>query len=287
MKPAYDGPILDNHFHIQPHGRFLDAVRSFQAEGGTHVTHIPIPGRETKTTVPAWREFFEAHLRLSDRIEAETQVRVVRAVGPYPIELVHHFEKAGLEAARDGLRAGYEAAFQLLREGRAHALGEVGRAHFPVPEPVQRLLTDLLEEALAVAGEIGVAVILHTEHATAATFAEFAEIANRARFPLERLVKHYAPPAVRPEENHGLVPSIIASRSNITEAAAKGSRFLMETDYIDEPTRPDVVLPPTAVPKRSKALLEQGVSPDLLFRVHRDLPASVYRVAIEPGGKVS
>lgn len=283
---SYDGPILDNHFHIQPHGMFLDAVRLFHREGGTHVTHIPIPGRTRKSSVAEWRGFFEEHLRLSDRIEAETPVRVVRAVGPYPIEFVHHAEQAGIEAARDALRNGYEAAFQLLREGKAHALGEVGRAHFPVPEPIQRCLTDTLEEALAVAAEVRCAVILHTEHATVATFAEFADLANRARFPLDRLVKHYAPPAVRPEENHGLVPSIIASRSAIMEAAAKGSRFLMETDYIDEPSRPNVVLPPYSVPRRSKALLQQGANVDLLRQVHQELPQAVFGVRIEPGKPV-
>lgn len=287
MRPPYDGPILDNHFHVQRHGMFLDAPRVFHREGGTHITHIPIPGRSLKTTVAQWREFFEEHLRISDAIERETPVRVIRAVGPYPVELVHHAETAGLEVATDALRNGYEAAFQLLREGRAHVLGEVGRAHFPVPEPVQRTLTDLLEEALGVAAEAGCAVILHTEHATAETFAEFAEIANRARFPLDRLVKHYAPPAVRPEENHGLVPSIIASRSGIAEAVAKGDRFLMETDFIDEPSRPNAVLPPYSVPRRTKALLEQGVPAETLFRVHRDLPRAVLGVSLEPGRPVS
>lgn len=286
MKPTYTGPILDNHFHIQPHGMFLDAVRAFHREGGTHVTHIPIPGKTPKTTVAEWRAFFEDHLRLSDRIEAETPVRVIRAVGPYPVEFVHHAELHGIEAAQDALRNGYEAAFELLREGKAHALGEIGRAHFPVPEPVQRALTGLLEEALAIAAEVPCAAILHTEHATPATFAEFADLANRARFPLDRLVKHYAPPAIGPEENHGLVPSIIASRSAIAEAAAKGSRFLMETDFIDEPTRPNAVLPPYTVPRRSKALLEQGASPDLLHRVHQDLPQAVFKVRIEPGRPV-
>lgn len=283
---TYTGPILDNHFHVQEHGLFLEAVRVFHRHGGTHITHIPIPGRTPKRGKAEWRAFFESHLQISDRIEKETPVRVVRAVGPYPVEFVETAKAWGLEEARDAFRRGYEAAFELLREGRAVVLGEVGRAHFPVPEPIQGALNELLEEALSVAAEARVPAILHTEHATNRVFAELSDMANRARFPLERLVKHYAPPAVLPEENHGLFPSIIASRSGIQEALSKGSRFLMETDFIDDPTRPNVVLPPDAVPKRTRALSQQGVPDETLVRIHQEQPQRLYDVVLDPGRPV-
>lgn len=283
---TYAGPILDNHFHVQEHGLFLEAVRLFHRHGGTHITHIPIPGRTPKRGKADWRAFFEAHLRVSDRIEQETPVRVVRAVGPYPVEFVETAKAWGVEEARDAFRRGYEAAFDLLREGRAVVLGEVGRAHFEVPPEIQGALNEMLEEALSVAAEDRVPAILHTEHATPQVFAELSDMANRARFPLERLVKHYAPPAVLPEENHGLFPSIIASRSSIQEALSKGSRFMMETDFIDEPTRPNVVLPPYAVPKRTRALAEQGVPEETLLRIHQGQPQGLYEVVLEPGRPV-
>lgn len=281
-----DAPILDNHFHIQAHGMFLEAVHAFHRAGGTHITHIPIPGREPKKTKQAWREFFEAHLAVSDRIEKETPVRVIRAVGPYPIEFVETAKLWGVDAAKEAFLHGYAASFELLREGKAHVLGEIGRAHFPVPEEIQRTLNDMLQEGLGLAGEAHVPAILHTEHATPEVFRDLGEIANQARFPVDRLVKHYSPPAIMPGENHGLMPSIIASKSNVSEAIAKGSRFLMETDFIDEPTRPNVVLPPHSVPKRTKALREQGVPEESLLRIHRDIPEKLFEVTIEPGRPV-
>lgn len=283
---APPGPVLDNHFHVQPHGLFLEAVRAFHAAGGTHITHIPIPGREPKRTKADWRAFFEGHLAVSDRIERETPVRVIRAVGPYPVEFVESAKAGDVERAAEAFRAGYEAAVELLREGRAHVLGEVGRAHFPVPEEVQRRLNEMLEEGLALAAEAHVAAILHTEHATPEVFAELSDLANRARFPLDRLVKHYSPPFIGPKENHGLVPSLIASRSNVQAALAQGSRFMLETDFIDEPTRPNVVLPPDAVPRRTKAMRQQGVPEDVLLRIHQHLPQHVYGVTVEPGRPV-
>ncbi len=274
----YRGIILDNHFHVQRTGRFLEAAKAFHAAGGTHITLIPIPGAADKTTRPAWRAFFEDHLATADLLERETHVRVLRAIGPYPIEFVRMTEHLGIEAARDAFRAGYDAAHELLAERRAVAMGEVGRPHFDVPPEIMAASNELLEYGLARAREADAAAILHTEHATPAVFADLARIAEKARFPLARLVKHYAPPAIRPEENHGLWPSLIASRSNVAAAIAKGPRFLLETDYIDDLTRPDVVLPPTAVPKRTKALSQQGVPDADLDEIHRANPEAIYRV---------
>jgi TatD-related deoxyribonuclease len=285
---TYAGPILDNHFHVQPaKGRGLDAVRDFLAAGGTHVTLIPIPGEADKTTKSEWRAFFEAHLQLCDLLERETTVKVIRALGPYPIEFVRMAKTDGIGKASEAFRAGYDAAYDLLVEGNAVVMGEVGRPHFEVPTDVWDESNRLLEYGLGRAREAQAPVILHTEHAPPPVFADLARIAKLANFPLERLVKHYSPPAVKPEENHGLFPSIIASKSNIAEAIAKGDRFMMETDYIDDLSRPNVVLPPHSVPKRTKALAQQGVTHDSLLRIHQEHPERIFRVRVRLDGPVA
>lgn len=276
----YAGPILDNHFHVQETGRFLDAARAFHAAGGTHVTLIPIPGETRKRTRAEWRDFFERHLRIADRVARETPVRVLPAIGPYPVEFAYHAQAEGVAAAVEAFRAGYDAAHDLLAERRAVAMGEIGRPHFEVSPEIWAAANDLLQYGLERCREADAAAILHTEHATTEVFADLARIANAARFPLERLVKHYAPPLVLPEENHGLWPSIIASKSQVQAAIAKGDRFLMETDYIDDRSRPDVVLPPHAVPKRTKALSQQGVPEATLARIHQENPQKIYRVDV-------
>lgn len=278
----YRGVILDNHFHVQRTGHFLDAVRTFHAAGGTHVTLIPIPGEQDKTTHAAWRTFFEDHLAVADLVERETPVRVLRAIGPYPIEFVRMANRLGIEEAKAAFRAGYDAAHDLLADHRALVLGEVGRPHFEVAPEIVAASNELLEYGLGRARDAHAPAILHTEHATPAVFEDLARIAQRAHFPLDRLVKHYAPPAVLPHENHGLWPSIIASRSNVAAAIAKGPRFLLETDYIDDLSRPDVVLPANAVPKRTKALSQQGVPDEVLETIHRGNPRRIFGLDLVP-----
>ena len=40
---TYDGPILDNHFHLNRNGRYLDAARDFQRAGGTDIVLVHCP----------------------------------------------------------------------------------------------------------------------------------------------------------------------------------------------------------------------------------------------------
>lgn len=281
MNPTWDGPILDNHFHVRHEGRFLEAIKAFADAGGTHVTLIPIPGDQAKRTKADWRVFFERHLDDVETIRRETSVGVLPAVGPYPVELHRMADSSSLDEAVGAFRPGYDAAHDLVVEGKAVAIGEVGRLHFDVPPEVQEAATQLLLYGMGRAKDAGCPIILHTEHATPDVMQELARLADRAGLARDRVVKHYAGPLVRDDECHGLVPSVIASKSNIAEAIGKGDRFLMETDYIDDPDRPDVVLPPHQVPKRTKALVAQGAADESLWRIHKEIPERLYGVTID------
>ncbi len=287
MNPTWKGPVLDNHFHVRRDGRFVDAVQAFADAGGTHVTLIPVPGTEPKRTKTDWRDFFERHLEDVETIRRQTSVAVLPAVGPYPVELHRMAEASSLDEAVDAFRPGYDAAHDLVVEGRALAIGEVGRLHFEVPADVQEACTELLVYGMERAKDAGCPVILHTEHATPDVMHELAKLADRAGLDRDRVVKHYAGPLVRDDECHGLVPSVIASKSNVAEAIEKGDRFLMETDYIDDLDRPDVVLPPHQVPKRTKALIAQGVDDESLWRIHKEIPERLYGVTLERDGAPS
>jgi TatD-related deoxyribonuclease len=100
-----------------------------------------------------------------------------------------------------------------------------------------------------------------------------------------KVVKHYSPPLVREEENRGLMASVLCSRSNMHEAFSKGSRFFLETDFMDEPTRPDAVLPINTVPKRIRGMAQSDmVTPELIesiWKVNRDNPKKVYGIDLE------
>ena len=254
-------PVHDNHFHCRPGGwKGLAAAQEFKAEGGTSIAHVRLP------SYPATAEGFERscldHVAFSQRIRDEVGLEVWTAIGPYPLEPMRIAEAQGWDAAVAFGRECYDIAARLCRDGLAHCLGEVGRAHFAVAAEVQDRLNGLLRHGMRLAKDAGVPIMLHTEHTEPSTMAEFAAMADEAGLRRDRVIKHYCGPLTGAGEHHGLVPSVIAGRSNIRDALRKAreagepGRFLLETDYIDEPTRPNVVMPCDTVPKRVLGLLQ-------------------------------
>lgn len=254
-------PVHDNHFHCKPDGwKGLGAVREFMAAGGTSIAHVRLPSYPS--TVAEFQQSCLDHIVFGERIRKETGCTVYTVLGPYPLEPMRVAEARGWPEALDFGRACFDAAAQLCAEGKAVCLGEIGRAHFEVAPEVQKHNNELLAYGMGRAKDAGVPVMLHTEHAEPATMAEFAGMADKAGLPRDRVIKHYCGPLTGAGEHHGLIPSVIAGRSNIrpaiekARAAGEAGRFMLETDYVDEPTRPNVVMPCDTVPKRVRGLLQ-------------------------------
>lgn len=272
-------PIHDNHFHCRPDGwKGLGAVREFMAAGGTSIAHVRLPSYPS--TVEEFERSCRDHVAFGRRIREETGCTVYTVLGPYPLEPMRIAAAQGWDAALAFGRACFDVAARICAAGEAVCMGEIGRAHFEVPTDVQERNNELLQYGMEKAAAADVPVMLHTEHTTPETMAEFARMADQAGLPRDRVVKHYCGPLVTPEETSGLVPSIICGRSNLRAALAKagtGAPFMLETDYIDEPTRPDVVMPCDTVPKRTRGLLQNGeLSERQAWEMHDAIPRRLY-----------
>lgn len=275
-------PIFDNHIHLRPEFQGVEAAKAFERAGGTAMllTHTPyddIPISHGEDYENAYRKT----LAMADAVRRATSLQVFVALGPYPVEFLHLKEVLGLDAAVDAMRRGVDLASRHIVQGRAVAFGEIGRPHFPVGPEVVAACNDVLAYAMESAKRLGCAVVLHTEDPTPETFAEFAGIAARVGLDRDRVVKHHSTPYTRPEETHGLVPSILAKEDLVVEALKGGPRFLLETDYIDDPQRPGAVLGPATVPKKTKAWLAKGLlTEDQACVIHQELPERTYRVQL-------
>jgi len=274
-------PIFDNHVHLSPEGRNVEAVREFVSAGGTHFNLTYLPWGQPRTT-EEFAASYQRTLALAERVRRETPAQVFCVVGPYPVHLVELAERLPLSQALGAMEAGLEEAIRLYETQEVVAIGEVGRPHFPVSPELWEAANRFLEQTMARAKDVGAPLVLHTESATPATFAELAAMADRVGFPRERLVKHYSPPLTLPEESSGLIPSILASRPAIEEALRKGGPFLMETDFLDDPRRPGAVMALTTIPKRTRALLASGKMTEAkASEIHEVLPERLYGIQIE------
>jgi TatD-related deoxyribonuclease len=274
---------LDNHIHLQPQGRNVEAVKEYQKAGGTHLilSHMPYD----QVQVHSVEDFilsYDITIGLAERCNRETSIKVFCTVGPYPVLLLPLAEEHGLSMAKEIMMGAMDAAASLVREGKAVAIGEVGRPHFPVSEEVMTASNEILSHGMKLCKEAGCAIVIHSESATPETLADLARMADIVGLDRGKVVKHFCAPLVTVEENHGVMPSVLASKSAFAEALSKGHRFLLETDFMDDPTRPGAVLGISTVPKRVKTLLtgEPGLQ-EIAWKISKDNPELVYGIEIE------
>ena len=275
--------ILDNHMHLQPQGGLVESMKQFQKAGGTHaiLSNLPYKNIKIKTGQDFMKQY-EITLDIAEKCRAGTDVQVYVMIGPYPGHMPWLWDELGPEKTVETMMEGMELAARLVEEGKALGIGEIGRPHFPVSDTIWQRSNEVIKHAFKLAKEVNCAVQLHTESAGPEVWEELAGYADEVGISKEKVVKHYSGPAILDEENFGLFPSVLASKKNITAAAEKGSRFMMETDFLDDPRRPGAVMAPATVPKRTKAFLESGIfDEELVSKVHKDWPQKVYDIDIE------
>jgi TatD-related deoxyribonuclease len=104
---------------------------------------------------------------------------------------------------------------------------------------------------------------------------------KKAGLKADKIVKHFSPPLIFEDENYGLMPSVIASEKNILKAIKKGTRFMLETDYIDDLKRPGAVLGPKTIPTKMLSFLEKGIiSEDQIYKIHKENPEKTYDICL-------
>ena len=275
----WTGPILDDHFHLNRNGRFLDAARDFLRVGGTDLVLVHCPDFASP---PVTRQgHFDSY---ADTVAMAEEVRSlglgVRVIlGPHPAAFAHQFESLG-DRAEENYWDSIETALQFVHEGNAHGIGEVGRPHWKVSDEIWSRSNALLLETMELAAKEGIPLQLHVEGESDETYGDLAEMADKAGLARERLVRHYAPPKVNAEYTHGITPSVLAGSGSIDELMStfesSSHGFMLETDYMDDPKRPGAVLGPKTVPKRTRQLLEAGLDEEILYRCHKDLPDHIY-----------
>ena len=127
------------------------------------------------------------------------------------------------------------------------------------------------------ARELDVPVIIHCENDTNTNYS-LSKLAKDNGLAPEMVIKHSSPPLVMDDENFGVMPSIPASKTYIKDALSTGiDRFMIETDYIDDPGKPTAIMACSTVPKKVKWMLASGIATEEnIQRICADLPARYY-----------
>ena len=267
-------PVTDDHIHIDPrNGRGIAAVKDFLRAGGTHMFLVSKPASSfmiAPSDGSDYRPVFEETLRVADLV-AETGIVVFPVLGVHPAEISQISQRLGLDKAETVMKEGLEIAARYVGEGKAVAL-KSGRPHYEVPAEVWAASNGILSHALSLARDCGCALQIHAESGPCA---DVVAMAKTAGMRPERVVKHYATP------DTPLSPSFIAKHEAIPALCREGRAFTMESDYMDENSRPGAVIGPKSVPRVTKHLLESGaITPEDCHRIHVIAVERAYGVTI-------
>ena len=274
--------IFDNHLHLRRDGRFIDAVKDFKKAGGTHFVLCQYPLTELLLKEKSYKPCYMKTLKMADEIRGEIDIGVFVTCGPYPVDYLKLKDYIGREKAIEIMMKGIDEAAKLCEEKKCIGIGEIGRPHFPVDQDIIHSSNKILQYGMEKAAELNVPVVVHTESTSPKQCRELVEMGKKAGLPADKIVKHFAPALIKKEENFGLMPSVLASKKNTVEALKKGSRFLMETDYIDDPRRPGAVLGPKTIPKLTKNLLnEELISEEKIYEIHVKNPQKTYDIELK------
>ncbi len=271
--------IFDNHLHLRRDGRYLEAVKEFKKFGGTHFVLCQLPMTNLVIQNKSYLTCYKETLKMADEIRSNIDIGVFVTVGPYPVDYLRLDDKFGRVEALSIMKKGIDEAAKLCEEKKCIGIGEIGRPHFNVDKRIIDESNKIILYGMQRAKDVNAPVIIHSESTTPKHCKELVEIGKKVGLPANKIVKHYSPPLILENENFGIMPSVLASKKNIIESVKKGTRFLMETDYIDDPRRPGAVLSPKTVPKKTLDLIDNGIlSEDQAYIIHKQNPENTYNI---------
>ncbi len=267
-------PVTDDHIHIdRENGRGTEAAKDFFRAGGTHMFLVTKPSWSHHihpVTGEEFREVYEITLKTAAAIR-ETGVVVFPIFGVHPAEIGRLTDRMSLSEAVTVMKRGLDIAAEYVGDQTAFAL-KSGRPHYPVEPDVWDASNRILQHALSLAHDHDCALQIHAETGPCS---DVADMANRAGISPKRVVKHFGMP------DTPLLPSLLARHEGIPSSAQSHLEFTMESDYMDDNSRPGAVIGPKSVPRYTRKYLEEGVlSVDDVWKIHAETPAKVYGVEI-------
>lgn len=259
--------ITDNHMHLDKKGLYLEAVKQFKKAGGERIILVQKPS--FPRTLEGFISCFEEIITMCEHVRQIVECYPV--IGVHPAEFDRLLNQGKKEVCYNVL----DVIESYVQEKRVVAMGEFGRPHYPVSQKTAAEAHNYMVEALKRARDLDCAIQLHTESLDDTGIAALDSLVEK--MGCRKVVKHFSSPHLVPYT--AMMPSVLATESNITKAILSKKRFLMETDYIDDPKRPGAVLGPKTVPKTTRKLLEKGIlTEQLAARIHEDEVAVLYNL---------
>ena len=285
----WEGPIIDQHMHLDRNNRYLDAVSEFINSGGTAINLVHKPNfSNLPLTISDYQSAYDDTIEMAREIREKFGIKVSVILGPHPVSWEKQIHTIGLQESTSLHLKAVKLAINYISTGKAVCLGEVGRPHYPVSLEIWTAANNLLLEIMKLAAEAKISIQLHVEDDGENTYSDLAKLCDKASLPRYLAIRHYAPANISTDFTHGLSVTVSVGKDSISKIVESlpdcNSYWGMETDFLDDKNRPGAVLGPKTIPKRTNQLIEKlkeaGYSEDKIYEIveniHSNWPKILY-----------
>jgi len=277
----------DAHLHTNPVSGLgaQKIAREFSKRGGWFMAIVSLPPYHYGLSPT-----FEGRLKSFELLLAECKaalnegIRVSCLAGFHPAEVERLVKKGGMDLRRAvelGQRV-IDHIAKLIDQGLINGVGEVGRPHYKT-EPEYVVAAQLIMDyALEVARERGAVVHLHLEEGGFVTVLDISRRISRLKLDPRKVVLHHSRPrnlvhAIEMKLTAS-VPGIQPIQKYVVDRKIP-PRFVFESDYLDDPSRPGSVIYPWRMAEIEDEMLRSGLySEEYLWRINVDNIVSIYGV---------
>ncbi len=283
-------PVADGHTHTNP-VRGMGAAKimeRFKRSGGWFAAIVALSPWAYGIEFSGFESYVEAYDILLRECKAayDAGIQVACLAGFHPADvdrLVDKYRMKLMDVYELGLKV-IDYASQLCVEGVLDGIGEVGRQHYKTYPTRAVVAQMLLEYALEKARDHGCILHLHLEQEGETTIrlvdipAERLGLSSEAK---RRIVFHHSKPsqAVR-AYNAGYIATIPGTQHLLPRVLGKIEPvFILESDHIDDPSRPGAVVYPWVMAETVQKLAEKHVvSEEYLYKINVDNVEKLYGV---------
>ena len=213
----WEGPIVDQHMHLDKNNRFLSAAEEFSNAGGTGIflVHKPSFSSSLPRNISDYRNAYQGTLDMASKVREKIGLDVQVVLGPHPVTWDIQANTMGVEKSTELHISAVGLALEFIEDGDAICLGEVGRPHYQISQDRWEKANDMLLEIMRMASSSNSPVQLHVEDNGYQTCLDMASICDKAGFPRNRAVRHFASSDISQKNTSGLPVTVSMGKGSI------------------------------------------------------------------------
>lgn len=255
----------DAHLHVNPlRGLGAEKVaRKFKSKGGWFISIVSLPPHHygfTDVNVESYKKTLDLIAREAVKAGAHG-LEVAKFIGFHPAE-VDNYYKLGVRA--DKLLKLVDEVFKLiesaLKDNIIDGIGEVGRQHYGTSPERFVFSESIMTRALMLARDYNVPVQLHLEQGGLATAYSIKLLADTVGISTEKTILHHANLETATwSELYGLMFTAPIRYFDERYASNKWKYCMLESDFIDDPSRPGTSAYPWEIPDTISMFVEKNI----------------------------